>query len=189
MIYFIPFLFCILHSRYIESIFYICAILSSIIRYSYRKPYGEYMIYSNRLYNLIDFTGGELRFIMSVYILVDTFLNTIFTYGLYYEISLAYFMKNDFKSEASLDPFWVPWAPLGSISEPPGHKLCQKWLEVEICGLRGNDCFPMVKRYILRVWGAGVLQMGTFGRTWEAPGAQSGAPGAPCGHANFESDF
>ena len=92
MIYFIPFLFCILHSRYIESIFYICAILSSIIRYSYRKPYGEYMIYSNRLYNLIDFTGGELRFIMSVYILVDTFLNTIFTYGLYYEISLAYFM-------------------------------------------------------------------------------------------------
>ena len=102
---------------------------------------------------------------------------------------LAYFTKNDSKIEASLDPFWVPWAPLGSISEPPGHKLCQKWLEVEICGLRGNECFPMVKRYILRVWGAGVLQMGTFGRTWEAPGAQSGAPGAPFGHANFKSDF
>ena len=55
---------------------------------------------------------------------------------------LAYFTKNDSKIEASLDPFWVPWAPLGSISEPPGHKLCQKWLEVEICGLRGNECFP-----------------------------------------------
>ena len=49
---------------------------------------------------------------------------------------VAYFMKNDSKIEASLDPFWVPWAPLGSISEPPGHKLCQKLLEVEICGLR-----------------------------------------------------
>ena len=90
---------------------------------------------------------------------------------------LAYFMENDSKIEASLDPFWVPWAPLGSTSEPPGHKLCQKLIEVEICGLRGNECFPMVKRYIFRVWGAGVLQMSTFRRTWEAPGAQSGAPG------------
>ncbi len=36
----------------------------------------------------------------------------------------------------------------------------------------------MVKRYILRVWGAGVLQMGALGRTWEALGVQSGALGA-----------
>ena len=83
---------------------------------------------------------------------------------------VAYFMKNDFKIEAGLDPFWVPWAPLGSISEPPGHKLCQKWLEVEICGIRGNECFPMVKRYILRVWGAGGAPNGQLrahmGGTW-----------------------
>ena len=31
--------------------------------------------------------------------------------------------------------------------------------------------------------------MGSFGRTWEAPGAQSGALGAPFGQANFKSDF
>ena len=102
---------------------------------------------------------------------------------------LANSTKSDSKIGACLDPFWVPWAPLGSISEPPGQKMCQKWLEVEIFGLRENQCFLMVKRYILRVWGAGVLQMGTFGRTWEAPGAQSGAPGAPSGHVNFKSDF
>ena len=27
--------------------------------------------------------------------------------------------------------------------------------------------------------------MGTFGRTWEAPGAQTGAPGAPGGQARI----
>jgi hypothetical protein len=87
---------------------------------------------------------------------------------------VAYFTKNDSKIEASLDPCWVPWAPLGSISEPPGHKLCQKWLEVEICRLRENECFPMVKRYILRVWGAGgapnghlrARRGGTWGSKW-----------------------
>ena len=47
----------------------------------------------------------------------------------------------------------------------------------------------MVKRYILRVWGAGVLQMGTFGRTWEAPGLKVEPREHFFWHANLKSDF
>ena len=39
---------------------------------------------------------------------------------------LADFTKKDSKMGAFLDPFWVPWAPLGSIREPPGAKMVQK---------------------------------------------------------------
>ena len=34
--------------------------------------------------------------------------------------------KNDAKIGAFLGPFWVPWAPLGSIREPPGAKRAPK---------------------------------------------------------------
>jgi len=47
----------------------------------------------------------------------------------------------------------------------------------------------MVKRHILKVGGAGVLQMGTFGRTWEAPGARSGVPGHLSGMVGLLSAF
>ena len=40
--------------------------------------------------------------------------------------NLAYFTNIDSKIEASLDPFWVPWAPLGSISEPPWTQIVPK---------------------------------------------------------------
>jgi len=70
---------------------------------------------------------------------------------------------------AKWEPFWVPFGcrghPWAEERTPLEQKWCQKWLEVEICGLCGNECFPYVKRHILRVWGAGVIQKGTFGRT------------------------
>ena len=78
---------------------------------------------------------------------------------------------------------------LGLQSEPPGQFVLQMLLEVGICGFRENQCFLTVKRFILRVRAAGVLQMGIFGRTLEAPGARSDVPGALCGHANFKVDF
>ena len=95
---------------------------------------------------------------------------------------------------AKWKPFWVPfeghWLPLveeGPALEPNWHP---KWLKVEICGACGNECFPWGKRYILRVWGARVSQKGTLGRTREAPGAQTGAPGAPGGQTTvFEHIF
>ena len=41
--------------------------------------------------------------------------------------------KNGSKMGAFLDPFWLPWAPLGSIGEPLEQKWRQKWPKVEIC--------------------------------------------------------
>jgi len=53
---------------------------------------------------------------------------------------------------------------------PSSKKCAQKWLEVEICGLSVNEYFPMVKRHILKVWGAGMSQKGDrrghMGGTW-----------------------
>ena len=50
--------------------------------------------------------------------------------------------KNCSKMGAFLGPFWLPWAPLGSIREPLEQKWCQKWPKVGICRLCENECFP-----------------------------------------------
>ena len=91
--FFIPIIISVINYRYIESFVYLSALAVHIIKYSYQKPFGEYVIETNRFYILLDFIGSEIRFVMSSYIIFEQTIYAINSYIYEYDIIYNYLLR------------------------------------------------------------------------------------------------